>query len=125
MGDFSKATQLHKEATEAVNRWFHSFWVPSDHYLRIDKNGMEYHFCGSEIVLKREFKKRNDKSIDHIVGLAGWGGTEGQNWTVAHFKKNGAAIANQWAFGHESIHLIANHKQIDNPDEATKKGYYL
>jgi len=70
MGDFSGNTQLHKEATEAVNRWFHAFWVPSDRYLRIDRNGMEYHFCGNETVLKREFKKRNNESIDHFNGLA-------------------------------------------------------
>lgn len=125
MGDFSGNTQLHKEATEAVNRWFHAFWVPSDRYLLIEKHGMEYHFCGSEDVLKREFKKRNGKSLDHIVGMAGWGGTEGQNWTVAHIKKDGTVIANQWAFGHEQTHLIADHKLVDNPDEATKKGYYL
>lgn len=123
MGDWR--VNFHKEMTGAVDKWFWSFYVPSDGYRMIELSGIEYHFCGSEAVLKREFKKRNNgESLDHIQGLAGWGGKEGQIWVVAHFG-NGRIIPNQYALGHELQHLLSHvDTMVPNPDQAVKKEYY-
>jgi len=124
MGEYEKIIDMHKKATEACDRWFWSFFVPSDGYKLIHRNGTDYHFCGSEKVLKEKFKECNGTSLDHINGLAGWGGIDGQVWTVAHFTKKGKIIPNQWTLGHEDTHQLDDDPAIDSPDKARTKEYY-
>jgi hypothetical protein len=123
MGDWR--VQFHKEMTEAVDKWFWSFYVPSNEFSETTLyGGLKVYLCGSEAVLKREFQRIHGESLDHIEGLAGWGAKHGELWTVAHFS-GGKIIPNQYALGHELQHQI-NHvdKAVQNPDEAIGKGYY-
>jgi len=121
-----KSVQLHKEMTTAVNKWFDSFYKPSNNYRMVFVGGIEFHFCGSEEVLKHRIKIRNPGvDFDYIDGLAGYGGIPDQVWSIAHFAKSGKIIPNQYLEGHELQHLLNKiDPVIPNPDLALETQYY-
>ena len=113
--------RLHKAATQAVDKWFWSFWKPTSYYKRIPIKCC-VHLCGSEAELRQRFKVVHG----HFPATEGIGGLysidasgDSHIWLVSDHRPN------QWGLGHEIVHLLRHFDEsISNPDEATHREYY-
>jgi len=124
MGDWRvNIAKLHKEMTTTVNRWFHSFWVPSDYFQHVPGKP-DCYLCGNEDILVQKYNEINGENIKRI-GYAGLANPT-QIWLVVHRDKGGKIIPNQFTLGHEYQHwLNMNTDSVANPDQATDSEYYL
>lgn len=121
MGDWRvDIKKLHTQMTTAVNRWFHSFWIPSDYFRHIPGRP-DCYLCGSEDVLVKKYNEINGENIQK-VGYAGLSNPT-QIWVVVHrVKKSGKVIPNQFVLGHEYQHwLNLNTDIVTNPDQVKEK----
>ena len=119
----SKQVMLHREATNACDQWFWSFWNPKglynktifvpNHFIRIFSN---------EDLLRLDYDKLHGKTPS-IIDIGGLCSTDAFGTHHLHIVSN--QCLNQWTVGHEYQHMLNRiDPSIPNPDLATMKEYY-